>query len=161
MLSGTFYGIDVGAARVGVARSVSSLLPAMPIATLKRDPEENSDIKDVLAMVEEEAVAIIYVGLPLNLQGRHTPSTDAARQWAQTLAELLVQAGHETEVRLVDERLSTVGAQRKMRQAGRSAKKQKSVIDQQAAVEILQQALDMQESLQRNIGELVDGNQEG
>lgn len=159
--TGICYGVDVGAARVGVARSVSTLLPAMPVATLTRDPEGNTDIHQLVQLMDEETVHTVFVGLPLNLRGTDTPSTQAARDWAGLLAKTLAAAGSATVVRLVDERLSTVGASQKLQQAGRSAKKQRAVIDQQAAIEILQQALHMQESLQRAVGELVDGRTEG
>ena len=157
--SGICYGVDVGAARVGVARSVSAFMPPMPVATLTRDAAENTDITELVGLLAEETVHTVFVGLPLNLRGAETPSTQAARDWAQQLANRLRAAGSNTAVRLVDERLSTVGAAQKLLQAGRSSKKQRAVIDQQAAIEILQQSLDMQESLQRAVGELVDGNE--
>lgn len=157
--TGICYGVDVGAARVGVARSVSTFLPPMPVATLTRDAANDADIAELISMLEQESVHTVFVGLPLNLRGAETPSTQAARNWAQLLANRLRASGSSTLVRLVDERLSTVGAAQKLHQAGRSTKKQRAVIDQQAAIEILQHSLDMQESLQRAVGELVDGNE--
>ncbi len=161
LASGICYGVDVGAARVGVARCATTFMPAMPVATLVRDAQNNADITELIDMLEQESVHTVFVGLPLNLRGAETASTHAARAWASALAKRLRASGSSTRVRLVDERLSTVGAAQKLHQAGRSSKKQRAVIDQQAAIEILQQSLDMQESLQRAVGELVDGEEEG
>ncbi|ROS73219.1 putative Holliday junction resolvase [Curtobacterium sp. PhB130] len=131
--SGRRLGVDVGRARIGVAVCDRDGLIATPVETVKRD--DSGDLVRILAIADEYDVLEVVVGLPLSMSGGDTPSTTDAREFAARIAE-------HRPVRLVDERLSTVTAQRGMRQAGRNAKKSRSVIDQAAAVIILQHALD-------------------
>ncbi|WP_413601802.1 Holliday junction resolvase RuvX [Curtobacterium sp. Curtsp57] len=131
--SGRRLGVDVGRARIGVAVCDRDGLLATPVETVARD--DDADLRRILTIAEEYDVLEIVVGLPLSMSGADTPSTTDARGFAARIAE-------HRPVRLVDERLSTVTAQRGMRQAGRNAKKSRSVIDQAAAVIILQHALD-------------------
>ena len=91
------------------------------------------------------------MGLPLSLSGADTASTTDARDFASALARAV-----DVPVRLVDERLSTVSAQRALRDAGRRAKGSRPVIDQVAAVIILQNALDFERTASRSPGEQVD-----
>ncbi|WP_165931529.1 MULTISPECIES: Holliday junction resolvase RuvX [unclassified Curtobacterium] len=133
MRSGRRLGVDVGRARIGVAVCDRDGLIATPVETVKRD--DSGDLVRILAIADEYDVLEVVVGLPLSMSGGDTPSTTDAREFAARIAE-------HRPVRLVDERLSTVTAQRGMRQAGRNAKKSRSVIDQAAAVIILQHALD-------------------
>ncbi|MFW8745650.1 Holliday junction resolvase RuvX, partial [Mesorhizobium japonicum] len=93
----------------------------------------------------------IVVGLPLSLSGGDTPSTADARAFAGELA-----ARTTVPVRLVDERLSTVSAQRELHRSGRSARTSRAVIDQVAAVIILQNALDSERAAGRPPGAPVD-----
>ena len=95
----------------------------------------------------------VYVGLPVNLRGEHTPSTQDALDYADAVAAALAEAGHPVPVRLVDERLSTVSAQAGLRAAGRSVKDSRGVIDQAAAVAILQAAVDEQRRTGRWAGQ--------
>lgn len=134
MRQGVRLGVDVGRVRVGVARSDRDGLLAMPVETIQRD-EVDALVRRVAELVAELDVVELVVGLPLSLSGGDTPSTQDARDVAAALAAV-------APVRLVDERLSTVTAQAGMRQAGRSTRRQKAVIDQAAAVVILQHALD-------------------
>jgi putative holliday junction resolvase len=131
--SGVRLGIDVGTVRVGVARSDLHGMLATPVETVQRG---EGDIARVLAIAAELEAVELVVGLPLALSGRETASTDDARRFAETLA------GGPVAVRLVDERLSTVTAASHLRDAGRNAKSSRSVVDQVAAVIILQHALD-------------------
>jgi putative holliday junction resolvase len=131
--SGVRLGVDVGTVRIGVARSDVHGMLATPVETV---PRGTGDTARVLAIATELDAVEIVVGLPLALSGRETASTDDARSFAVALA-----AG-TTPVRLVDERLSTVTAAAQLRQAGRNAKSSRSVVDQVAAVIILQHALD-------------------
>ncbi len=131
--SGRRLGVDVGRARIGVAVCDRDGLLATPVETVARDDDE--DLRRILTIADEYDVLEVVVGLPLSMSGADTPSTTDAREFAARIAE-------HRPVRLVDERLSTVTAQRGMRQAGRNAKKSRSVIDQAAAVIILQHALD-------------------
>lgn len=134
MRQGVRLGVDVGRVRVGVARSDRDGLLATPVETIQRD-DVAGVVRRIGALVDELDVVELVVGLPLSLSGGDTPSTQDARDVATALAAV-------APVRLVDERLSTVTAQSAMRQAGRSSRRQRSVIDQAAAVVILQHALD-------------------
>lgn len=134
MRSGVRLGIDVGTVRVGVARSDPHGMLATPLETVERGA---GDLERILVLATEVQAMELVVGLPRALSGRETASTDDARGFAQQLAQLA-----SVPVRLVDERLSTVSANNAMRGAGRSQKKSRPVIDQVAAVIILQHALD-------------------
>jgi putative holliday junction resolvase len=135
---GVRLGLDVGKVRIGVAGSDPDGMIATPIATVARGA---GDVAQILAIAAEYAAFELIVGLPLALSGRHTASTDDAVGFATTLA-----ATGGIPVRMVDERLSTVSAQRGLRASGRTVKRSRSVIDQAAAVIILQQALDFERS---------------
>lgn len=137
MRRGIRLGVDVGGARVGIARSDPEGLLAVPVVTAPAD-QALATIRDLA--VEYEALEVI-VGLPVALSGAETASTQAARDFAAQLAELVV-----CPIRLVDERWSTTQAQTQLRQAGRSAKSQRAVIDQAAAVILVQHALDAERS---------------
>lgn len=140
---GVRLGVDVGDARVGLAATDPDALLATPVMTLRRDPNRGSDLRMLLKIVVDRSVTVIYVGLPLSLSGAETPSTQKARDYAQALSERLAAAELLTEVRLVDERLSTVSAADKMRASGVESREQRDRIDQAAAVEILEHALEI------------------
>lgn len=158
MRSGTRLGVDVGKARIGVARCDPSGLLATPLETVPRaaDPEVSGelgatvpltdDLRRILELVDEYSAFEVVVGLPLGMSGRRTPSTEDAEAFARRLAAATASrtAGDRAAVavRLVDERLSTVSAQGQLRQAGRKTKQTRHIIDQAAAVVILQHALD-------------------
>lgn len=134
MRRGVRVGVDVGKARVGVARCDSDGLLATPIETLPRDART---VASLLAHASELEAIEIVVGLPLSLTGGDTASTSDAREFAAQLA-----AASVVPVRLVDERLSTVTAHRQLQAGGRRTKTTRSIVDQVAAVIILQNALD-------------------
>jgi putative Holliday junction resolvase len=141
-------GIDVGSARIGVAKCDPAGMLATPVETVTRD----TNSVDRLAQLASEFEAIeIVIGLPLALSGRETASTADARAVARELA-----AAQQIPVRLVDERLSTVSAQTALQRSGRNAKNSRSVIDQVAAVIILQHALDWERSADSPPGMTVD-----
>ena len=148
MRSGVRLGVDVGKARVGVARCDPAGMLATPVATLARADDLESRFQELLS--EHEPVEVV-VGLPLSMSGGETASTADARDVAARLARV---AG--VPVRLVDERLSTVGAQRSLHAAGRNTRQSRSVIDQAAAVIILQHALDFERTADRPPGVVVD-----
>lgn len=148
MRSGVRLGVDVGRVRVGVARSDPHGMLATPVETLARRDDVVAGIRRLID--EYEAVEVV-VGLPLSLSGGSTASTDDSRAVALALA-----ASGETPVRLVDERLTTVSAARGLREAGRSAKNSRSVVDQAAAVILLQHALDLERSTGNPPGALVE-----
>jgi putative holliday junction resolvase len=134
---GVRVGIDVGAARIGVARSDPDGLLATPVETVPR--RDGDPIARIVALVGEHGASEIVVGLPVNLAGRDTASTTDAREFAAALA-----AASGMPTRLVDERLSTVTANDALRRSGRSQKASRSMVDQVAAVVLLQHALDVE-----------------
>lgn len=133
---GARLGIDVGRARIGVARCDPSAILAVPVETVPRSADGDADIRRVLELAAEHDAIELVVGNPLSLSGAATASTDDAVGFAERLAA----AG--AQVRLVDERMSTVSAQQALRSAGKSSRKQRPIIDQAAAVIILQHAID-------------------
>ncbi len=137
-LAGVRLGIDVGTVRIGVAASDPEGRLSFPVATVPRGPRAASDVARIAS--ERDAV-VIFVGLPLSLAGKEGPSADDARAFAAEIAE---RTG--LVVRLIDERLSTVSATRALREAGKSARSQRSIVDQQAAVVILGNALDTEKA---------------
>lgn len=135
MRHGVRIGVDVGSVRIGVARSDPSGLLATPVETVRRGRGDLSRIAEIAA--EYEAIEIV-VGLPTSLSGREGPAAEAARAFAARLAARLAPV----PVRLVDERLTTVSAQQRLRSSGVKARDQRDVIDQAAAAVLLQAALD-------------------
>ncbi|GAA3645382.1 Holliday junction resolvase RuvX [Microbacterium marinilacus] len=131
---GVRLGVDVGKARIGVARCDPDGMLAVPVETVPRD--DRSIARLVELSTEHEPLEFV-VGLPLNMRGEDTPSTTDAREFAARLA-----AAQSAPVRLVDERLSTVSAHGALRQSGRSQKASRSIVDQVAAVVLLQHAID-------------------
>ena len=148
MRSGVRLGVDVGKVRVGIARCDPAGMIATPVETLARTEDLPARFRTLL---EEHAPVEIVVGLPLSMSGAETASTADARDVAALLART-----SGVPVRLVDERLSTVGAQRSLHAAGRNTKRSRSVIDQAAAVVILQPALDSERTAGRPPGVVVD-----
>lgn len=130
-------GVDVGTVRVGLARSDRDGLLATPVETVQR---RRGPIEPVVARILEVAAELeaieLVVGLPIAMSGRDTASTADARAVAELLAE------GPLPVRMVDERLTTVSAQAALHTSGRNTRSSRSVIDQVAAVILLQHALD-------------------
>lgn len=156
--SGVRLGIDVGKARIGVARCDLHGMLATPIETVPRAASGDADIVRILDLATEVEAIELVVGLPLGMSGHRTPSTEDAENFAKRLLTQLQQAGSaaaHVSVRLVDERLSTVSAQGQLRQAGKKTKQSRKIIDQAAAVVILQHALDMERSRGEAPGTLV------
>jgi putative Holliday junction resolvase len=141
-------GVDVGTVRIGVARSDLHGMLATPVETVARGA---GDVDRILTIAAELDAFELVVGLPLALSGRRTASTDDAVAFAERVA-----ASTPIPVRMVDERLSTVSAQAAVRSSGRTSKQSRSVIDQVAAVIILQHALDFERSSASPPGVVVD-----
>ncbi len=144
---GARLGIDVGAVRVGVARSDQHAMLATPLCTVVRREGAIAEIVELVADIE--AIEVV-VGLPLALSGSRTASTQDAVDFAEQLAAAIA-----IPVRLVDERLSTVAAQAALHSTGRTARTSRHVIDQVAATIILQHALDAERSSGNPPGELI------
>lgn len=142
---GVRLGVDVGQVRVGVAISDRDGILATPLVTLARDLDTGidgipSDIAELARLVDEHAAVEVVVGLPVTLAGRHGPAAVNATAYAQRLAEAIAPV----PVRLTDERMSTVVASRRLSERGVRGRRQRAVVDQVAAVEILQSWLDRQ-----------------
>jgi putative Holliday junction resolvase len=142
---GARLGVDVGQVRVGVAISDPDGILATPLATLRRDLNAvngalPSDISELARLVEQHEVVEVVVGLPVTLAGGHGPAAAHAKAYADRLADAVAPV----PVRLVDERMSTVVATRRLAERGVRGRRQRAVVDQAAAVEILQNWLDMQ-----------------
>ncbi len=148
---GRRLGIDVGSVRIGVAASDPDGILATPVETVRRD-RTDKHLRRLAALADEVAAVEVVVGLPRTLADR----SGTAAQDAIALADALARRVAPTPVRLADERLTTVAAQRSLREAGISAKNQRSVIDQAAAVGILQNWLDQRRAVLAARGEVGD-----
>lgn len=134
---GRRLGIDVGSVRVGVALSDPDGLLATPLVTVARDVDGGTDIATIAGLVAEHEAVAVVVGLPRTLAGHEGPAAEAARVFADTLTAAIA-----VPVLLSDERLTTVVATRQLRESGRRGRRQRAVVDQVAAVAILQGWLD-------------------
>jgi putative holliday junction resolvase len=134
---GRRLGIDVGAVRVGVAVCDPDGVLATPLVTVPRDTSGGSDLRVIAGLVAEHDAVGVVVGLPRTLAGREGPAAEAARVFADALAGVL-----SVPVELSDERLTTVVATQQLRERGVKGRKQRAVVDQAAAVAILQGWLD-------------------
>jgi putative Holliday junction resolvase len=131
--------------RVGVARSDPHGILATPLVTLARDltaaPDAvPTDIAELVRLAAEHEAVEIVVGLPVNLAGKHGPAAANVSAYAARLADVM----GPIPVTLTDERMSTVVASRRLAERGVRGKRQRAVVDQAAAVEILQSWLDAQ-----------------
>ncbi|HEY6425438.1 MAG TPA: Holliday junction resolvase RuvX [Pseudonocardiaceae bacterium] len=140
-MAGRRLGVDVGEVRVGVALSDPSGMLATPLVTLSRDRTGGADLDALAALVVEHEVVEVVVGLPRTLAGEHGPAARGAQDYARALEK---RVGAGVAVRLVDERLTTVTAARVLAERGVRGRKQRAVVDQAAAVEILQSWLEAQ-----------------
>jgi putative Holliday junction resolvase len=129
--------------RIGVAVSDPDGILATPVETVRRD-RTGKHVRRLCALVAEHDAVEVVVGLPRTLGDR---TGDSARD-AIDVADALAQRIAPVPVRLADERLTTVSAQRSLREAGVRARNQRGVIDQAAAVAILQSWLDERRTVQ-------------
>ena len=127
---GVRLGVDVGSVRVGLAASDPSGLLASPVETLRRDDRSGTDLARIAAEVAEREALEVLVGLPRSLSGGEGPAAQAAREYARRLAALL--------------------------SSGVPGRRQRAVVDQAAAVVLLQAALDVERGTGRAPGELVE-----
>jgi putative Holliday junction resolvase len=135
---GVWLGVDVGSVRVGVAKSDAGGSLASPLITLRRDVRTDSDVDELAALVSEHAATGVVVGLPRTLRGAEGSAAQLAREYGDRLQARI----SPTRVVFVDERLTTVMAGRTLTDGGIRGRAQRAVIDQMAAVLILQQWLD-------------------
>jgi putative Holliday junction resolvase len=129
-------GVDPGSARIGLALSDELGCMAHPLRTLKASPESAAEIA---AAAEESGSRTIVIGLPRNMNGTYGPAAEKSRVLAEA-----VRQRTSAKVILWDERLTTAASTKLLQEAGRNSREQRGVIDQAAAVQILQDWLDGQ-----------------
>ncbi len=151
MRAGVRIGIDPGDARIGVARSDPTGFLATPVETVRRG---RGDLARLALLAREAEAVEIVVGLPRSLSGREGPAATRVREFANALAARVTPV----PVRLQDERLTTVSAEAMLRDRGKKGASRRAVVDQAAAVLILQHALDTERETGRPPGEIVTGD---
>ena len=134
MPKGVQLACDVGTVRIGIARSDFHGILATPLEAI---PAGESSLSRVISMIDEYDVVEVIVGLPLMMNGAEGASAQMAREWATALEEFT-----PCPIRMVDERLTTVQAQRGLHAAGRTVKNSRAAIDSASAVVLLQSVLD-------------------
>jgi putative Holliday junction resolvase len=153
MRHGVRLGIDPGDARIGVARSDPSGFLASPVETVRRGKGDLARIAKILAAEQEESTVIeVVMGLPRSLSGGEGPAAAKVREFGAALARRV----SPIPVRLVDERMTTVSAEAMLRDQGRKGGKRRAVVDQAAAVLILQHALDTERATGTAPGEILE-----
>ncbi len=132
-----YVGLDYGEKRIGIAVSDSKGLLALPVQSFVRTKDRKRDLRRIAELVNEYEPSKIIVGMPLGLSGDAGSSAEAVRRF---VLELSKEVG--VDILMHDERLSTVEASRRLKEANLSSKAQRSVIDASAAAIILQSWLD-------------------
>jgi putative Holliday junction resolvase len=128
-------GLDLGDARIGVAISDDDRRMAVPLGTIHTGAP--ADLKAVAKLVDEHSATAVVVGLPLSMSGARGSAAAKADAFADALRSILA-----VPVELQDERLSTVEAERGLRDAGVTGRERRNVVDRTAATVILQAWLD-------------------
>ncbi|WP_350275248.1 Holliday junction resolvase RuvX [Kribbella sp. HUAS MG21] len=141
MRRGVRIALDIGDARIGVASSDPHGILATPVETVRRGP---GDLDRIAALAAELEAFEIVVGLPRSLSGGEGPAAVKIRETAEQVRDKVRVTNTGTTVRLVDERFTTVTAERMLRERGKKGSKRRAVVDQAAAVVILQHALDLE-----------------
>ena len=154
MRHGVRLGVDPGHARIGIARSDPTGFLATPVETVRRG---KGDLRRIAKLAAEHEAVEVVVGLPRSLSGGEGPAAVRTRAWAGTLAAVLAPL----QVRLVDERLTTLSAEAMLRDRGVKGRQRRAVVDQAAAVVILQQALDTERATGTPPGEVIAGTSPG
>ena len=138
---GALIGLDLGTKTIGVAASDPDRRVAALVETIVRQ-KFGADARRILTLAAERRAAGFVLGLPINMDGSEGPRAQATRAFARNLAQQT-----ELPIALWDERLSTAAVERALVEIDVSRAKRKKVIDQHAAVFILQGALDRLRSL--------------
>jgi putative pre-16S rRNA nuclease len=125
--------------RVGIAVSDPDGILATPLRTVPRSAADDGISTIAALVIEHEAVEVV-VGLPVTLAGTEGPAAAEVRDYAERISSAIMPI----PVRLADERMTTVVASRRLAERGVRGRRQRSVVDQAAAVEILQSWLDTQ-----------------
>ncbi len=129
-------GVDYGRARIGLAISDELLMLAHPLQTIAADKKSPSRIAEI---VREKKIGRVVVGIPRQMNGQIGPAADEALRFVEKLRPLV-----SCEIVTWDERLTTVAANRALREAGKKTRQTRGYIDQVAAQMILQGYLDRQ-----------------
>lgn len=132
---GVVLAVDVGTVRIGVAASDPGQVLASPVLTLRRGA---GDLAALVELVRERSAVRVVVGLPRTLAGRDGPAVAMVRSYVAELTPLITPV----PVDLVDERLTTVVGERALVSAGVRSRARRGVVDQAAAVALLQGVLD-------------------
>jgi len=133
---GALIGLDLGTKTIGVATSDPDRRLATGVETVARK-SFTADAARLLALAAERKATGFVLGLPINMDGSEGPRAQSTRAFARNLARLT-----DLPIALWDERLSTAAVERELITADVSRKKRAAVIDQHAAIFILQGALD-------------------
>ncbi|MGI8577547.1 MAG: Holliday junction resolvase RuvX [Nocardioidaceae bacterium] len=147
-------GVDVGDVRIGIAGCDPGSRLATPVETVTRG---RGDVTRIVDLAVELGAIEVVVGLPTSLSGRIGPAATKAQGFADRLVFEIAHRGLAVSVRLVDERLTTVSAERVLRERGKKGAQRRAVVDQAAAVVILQHALDSERSTGQPAGQPVIG----
>ena len=123
--------IDHGDARIGLAATDEFGIAAHPVETI--DCRKGESLNRIIEVIAERKIQSVVLGLPLRMDGSEGTSSTKVRKFGESLRARL----GEIPLTLFDERFTTVTASEKLREAGRKAKHQRKIIDQAAAVEIL------------------------
>lgn len=132
---GRVLGLDLGDARIGVAISDDARRMAVPLGTVRTGAP--ADLRAIADLIREHGVTLVVVGHPLQLSGESGERAHHAERFAAAIREAL-----DVPVQLQDERLSTVEADRALRETGASGRDRRRTIDRSAATVILQAWLD-------------------
>ena len=130
-------GIDLGSVRIGVAVAPADVSLAVPYEVLERSGERAQDHQALAGMVADVGAEVVVIGLPMSLDGGEGPAAAAVRAEADEIAAVL-----EVPVVLVDERYTTVTAERMLARSGVRGPARREVVDKVAAAVILQSWLD-------------------
>ena len=136
-------GLDLGTKRIGAAVSDSEGRLATPIEVIFRQKDARQDYLAVVELVKEWEVNVVVVGMPYSLDGQEGPMAQKTLEEVKSLSDIL-----PVPVVTYDERLTTVTAERSLREQGVSSKEGRKVIDQLAAAVLLQAWLDKQQTLE-------------
>jgi putative Holliday junction resolvase len=129
-------GLDLGEKTIGLALSDTSQTVATPFKTLKRGKFQ-ANAEAIVALISEQGIGGLVIGLPLNMNGSEGPAAQSARAFARNFA-----AQSDVPVALIDERLSTAAVTRTLLEADASRRRRGEAVDKMAAAYILQGALD-------------------
>lgn len=142
-----WMGVDLGEARVGVALSDPEKSLAFPLKDVRVYGDSFQALDECIDIITDRHVGHVVIGLPLELSGQEGKSAKKARRWARQLTVRMGRMGLEPpSLEMKDERLTTVTAHRQLRDSGYSERSHRPMVDQQAAVIILQSALNARKS---------------